>query len=374
MICRILYLHHQPKLGGAERSLLNLFAGLDRKRFAPMLAGPAAGPFPDAARALGVPVRPLEFQSLKNLPALFSNAWKIARFARAAGVGILHGQTPRTNLPAALAGRLAGIPAVWHARVLLEAGLSDWDRRFACLPRAIICNSDAIRARFAGIPHFAEKTVTIRNGVDTAWFAPDAVERGAARRPFGISANCFVYGCFDRLDPVKNHEVILRAFRTVHAAHPGTCLLIVGAAFINPDGRRAELEHLAADLGLGTDARFAGFMDDVRAGMAACDAIVQASRSEGCSRAICEALAMGRPVIAARVGGNPELVTDGENGLLFPDNDAAALAAALDRLLTEPGLAARLGAAARERALKELSLAEYVRKTEAVYTDCRDSY
>ncbi|MEE9276656.1 MAG: glycosyltransferase, partial [bacterium] len=124
----ILYCHHYAQIAGGETSLLELFRSLDRSRFRPLLAGPGEGPFPEAARALGVEVAPLEYGPLRRADRLLRSAARLRRIAREKGAALLHANGPPTNLPAALAGRLAGLPVIWHARTMAGDGEFDVDR------------------------------------------------------------------------------------------------------------------------------------------------------------------------------------------------------------------------------------------------------
>jgi sugar transferase (PEP-CTERM/EpsH1 system associated) len=196
------------------------------------------------------------------------------------------------------------------------------------------------------------KVMSICNGVDTERFSPGG--RQAARAALGIGPESIVIGTVGRLDPVKDHVGLLQAFSQL-AADPRALLVIVG------DGpTRATLAATAAGLGLGGRVRLLGERDDVPAVLTGFDIFVLSSIAEGMSNAILEAMATGLPVVATRVGGNPELVADGSSGFLVEPGSPAALADALRRYLGDPGLLARHGRAARELAQAEFSLERMV--------------
>src|SRR5256886_4183628 len=132
---------------------------------------------------------------------------------------------------------------------------------------------------------------------------------------------------------------------------------------------KRELEGYAVQLGLGERVVFAGFRLDVPEILAEVAVSVLPSLSEGLSNVLLESMAAGAPVVATRVGGNPEVVEDGETGLLVPPRDPAALAQAICRLLDSPELASRFGQAGRERVIKSFSLERMVQKTESLYLD-----
>ena len=143
----ILLIHSQGKLGGAENSLLNLLRGLDTSRFRIVGACPANGRFPDELRQLGVTVVPFTFPGVKNLVKLLRNSLALARLARRENACLLHSNTPQSNVPCGFAGRLAGIPTLWHARNILEPNMIDLDRLLSGLATHVVCNSQAIRNR-----------------------------------------------------------------------------------------------------------------------------------------------------------------------------------------------------------------------------------
>lgn len=148
-----------------------------------------------------------------------------------------------------------------------------------------------------------------------------------------------------RLTPVKGADVVIRAFAQVRTVYPQLRLVIIG------DGpARADLESLCRDLHLGDSACFTGTLsiDSLANYLGAAGVFALGSRTEGLPHAVLEAMAAGAPVVATRVGGTPEVVTDGVNGLLVPPDDPPALAAAITGILENPARARRLAQAGRE--------------------------
>jgi glycosyltransferase involved in cell wall biosynthesis len=181
--------------------------------------------------------------------------------------------------------------------------------------------------------------------------APASPANGAELRArYGIRPDEIVVTCLARLVERKGHDDLIRA-------QSGLRLLFVGDG---PYRRRLE----------GRGAILAGPRRDVPEILAASDIVALPSRfGEGCPNAILEAMAAGKPVVAARTGGVPEVVVDGETGLLVPREDPDALRAALLRLAADPALRARMGAAGRERAEREFSVPALVRSYEALYSE-----
>jgi glycosyltransferase involved in cell wall biosynthesis len=203
---------------------------------------------------------------------------------------------------------------------------------------------------------------TLHHGLDlaavAAWGGGDGV-----RAELGIPGDAPIVGNVANFKPAKDHTTLLRAAARVREALPGVRFLLVGQGPLESETRR-----LAAELGLDRTVVFAGFRSDAQRLAAAFDVFTLASTYEGLPIALVEAMALGRPAVVTRVGGTPEVVTDGVQGLLVPPRDPAALADGLLRLLGDPELRARMGAAGRARAL-DFDIRRAVRRMEQVYTD-----
>ena len=201
------------------------------------------------------------------------------------------------------------------------------------------------------------------NPVDLRRFTPpNASQRADARAALGLDMSARVVVAVGRLDRLKGIDVLLDAWRTVSARDASAVLLLVG------DGpERAALERLARSHGLGS-VRFLGHRSDVRPTLWASDLAAMPSRLEAMGIAALEALACGLPVVASRVGGIPETVRDGQNGLLVPPEDAAALAAAIGLLLSDDARRRSLVAGA-VKLVEPYGLDRFVAKLEAKYRE-----
>jgi len=192
-------------------------------------------------------------------------------------------------------------------------------------------------------------------------------ERAAARAQLNICSEAFVVGTVGRLDPVKNLSVLLRAHSQLIKDTPHAQLVIVGSG---PEQQALQAEARA--LGAGDRVLFVGYRSDARRVMAAFDVYVNSSTYEGVSLAILEAMAAGLPVVATRVGGNPEVVLHDETGILVPGDAALPMAAAISALARDVPLRQQLGTAARARVLGRFSIDrmvdEYRRAYERTYS------
>ena len=174
-----------------------------------------------------------------------------------------------------------------------------------------------------------------------------------------------------RLDPQKGHLDLLAALRHVAAALPSVRLIIAGAPQQASADYEQALRTAAAAPELAGRIHWAGHRDDVPALLAACDIVVQPSHWEGFGLVLVEAMAAHRPVVATAVSAIPEVVHDGETGLLVPPHDPPALARALLRLCDDPARRARLGAAGAARVQAHFTATRMVRETLAVYAEAR---
>jgi glycosyltransferase involved in cell wall biosynthesis len=183
----------------------------------------------------------------------------------------------------------------------------------------------------------------IENGIDVAQYRPSH-DRSALRRKLGLTPDRRYVANVARLHPVKDQATLVRAFSMVAATHAEVDLLLVG------DGpERGRLQALVTEMGLVTRVNFLGVRSDVPDILRAADLFALTSVSEAASLTLLEAMAAGLPVVVTDVGGNPEIVRDGQEGLLVPRGDAEKTAAALLRLLRNPNEAESLGQAGARR-------------------------
>lgn len=366
MPIRVLYLHHVKQISGAEQSLRLLFRHLDRDHVLPHFAGPAAGPFPSMVAQVGIPVFPVPFGPLRNIRGLVRSVCQLLRLIREHHIELLHANGPQTNLCAGLAGRLAHIAVVWHERNLLYGSMWDVDRLLAGLATRIICNSDAVRERFRGSRAWA-KSVTILNAVDTIEFNPE-IPREPIRRELQIAPEVPAVGIVGRIGLGKGHDHFVEAaIQLLRAGSPAQFLIIGDSLFPEDAWRTDVLRHRVKDARLEDRIKIVGFRPDVPSVMRGLDLLVLASDAEPCGRVLFEAMASGTAIVATNSGGTPEIVRDGQEGLLVPPRDPHALAGAIGRVIEEPSLRARLGRAGLARVQTEFTIERHVVRMLEVY-------
>jgi sugar transferase (PEP-CTERM/EpsH1 system associated) len=239
--------------------------------------------------------------------------------------------------------------------------LREFERALGYYARVIIADSRDVAQMLIErqkIP--ARKVVTILNGIDLDRF--DQLDARAIRQELGIKSEAFVVGTVGRLVPVKNQALLIRAF--AQFASDGTAELII----VGDGSERAELESLATGLGVRERVHFTGARRDIPAILAGLDLFVLPSFSEGLSLTLLEAMAALCPVIATRVGGNPEVISDGQNGLLVASNDVAQLTGAMQRMNgSDPAWRESLAASGRRTVEEKFSLESMVKAYGELY-------
>jgi sugar transferase (PEP-CTERM/EpsH1 system associated) len=364
----ITHVIYRLDVGGLENGLVNLvnFLPEDRFRHAIIcLAGFSA--FRERIRRPDVCVTSLDKQPGKD-PAAY---WRMHRLLRDLRPQILHTRNIGT-IDMQWMGAAAGVPGRIHGEHGWTAddphGQSRHNLRIrrACRPvihrwMAMSRDIEAWLHRDVGVPE--SRVRQLYNGVDTERFSPAGAP--AVDVPWADVAGTVTIGTVGRLDPVKNQAWLLGAFHRILERHPelGSRLRLIIAG----DGPlRADLARSVRQLGIGNSVWLTGARGDVPELMRAMDVFVLPSRNEGISNTTLEAMACGRPVVAARVGGNPEIVQSGRTGILFESGDEGAFESALMTYLANPGMRMDHGRAGRDRAESEFSIGAMVRR----YTDC----
>ena len=369
----ILFLDHAPALGGAERSLLLLLKHLDRAHWQPHLAC-AGGPLAEQAAALGVPVHTVPLSRLRHsfrAPLDWLTGLRaVDRLVRQIGAAILVANTIRTALYAAPAACFANIPFVWHMRDLWLSESRPRNRWVDTTGKRLICAA-AVRvvanscATAAHLPCL-DKVAVVYNGLEVDRFDP-ALDSGSFRRQYGIPPDAPLVGTVGRLRPWKGQDCFLRVLARLREVMPDVWGVIVGGSpFHFQDDYPPYLCHLAADLGLSDRVIFTGQVADTRPVLSAMDLFVHAGDPEPFGLVNLEAMAMAKPVVAFAHGALPEIVVEGETGLLVIPGNEAALASAVAGLLSDPARRVAMGQAGRIRVAEHFRAERVAQEIDAV--------
>jgi sugar transferase (PEP-CTERM/EpsH1 system associated) len=322
----IAHIVYSLQIGGLEELVLNLVRKMDRSRYQlSVIVLRTDGPLSLEMEKLGITVHRLHGEEgfswalIRRLAALLRQEKVDAVHTHDLGPFIYGGLASLWNLN-------RNIFHTEHSYLSQNSRrLRMFERVLGYYCRVIIADSRDVAAMLIErqkIP--ARKVVTILNGIDLDRF--QNLDTTTIRNAMGIKPNVFVVGTVGRLVPVKNQALLIKAFASF-AAERSAELIIVG------DGpERPGLESLAAELGVASRVHFTGARRDIPAILASLDLFVLPSLSEGLSLTLLEAMAAVRPVIATRVGGNPEVINDGKNGLLVPSNNVETLRDAMCRV------------------------------------------
>jgi len=363
MRMRAAFVSNASTIGGGERCLEDLFRGMGA-RMAPLVFCPGDGAFPRLLRGMQIDVetRALRPPTARTAVGFVADSLWLRRRLNRHHAAVVHANSPVSLRPVALATRATRVPLICHVHYPLGEDFLRWAFRVVPSPDAfiLVCH-DLQRSMGSLLEEYCpgSRQYVVYNGIDVEAFAPAPIPDGPARH-VGIVAN---------LQPVKGHEDFLQMAAILAARHPSLRFHIVGDD-VQALGRRPKVEALVRELRLDDKVRFWGFVDDVREAYRAFEILVCASHEEAAPRCLVEAMAMGRPIIATRVNGIPDMIDDGVNGLLVPPGEPAALASAVERLLTEPGLASALIANGRRRAVDRYSVAAYADNVARVYAEC----
>lgn len=344
----ILMVLHSHKLGGAERHALNLMLGLRAAGHRVMYAGPRDSWLAERCQAAGLPSAGLAMHGFFDLPSML----RLALLARRFEADILHGHLTRGAHYAGIASRLCGIPSVATAHST-NAG-----KHFGRV-RRIIAASHAVRDFLDACGYPTERIKVIHHGVAVPQLTPTAGHDFRVAQ--GIPEDAVVFGMVARFVPDKGQDTALRAL----AAAEGSGYLILIGDHGTPWGQ--DMQRLAKALGLNGRVRFLGQEEDVFPALAAMDVFLAPSRREALGLSLIEAAGMGLPLLGAKIGGIPEIITAEHNGLLLPPDDVAAWARAMQRLSEDTRLRQRLGQAARATYIQRFSPSRMVQATETLY-------
>ena len=370
----VLYVNHVSAVSGAEESLLALLSRLDRDVFTPILTCPP-GELALRAKALDVEALSLPLTRFKRTHnplkmSTYAVAWvagtnRLRKIIESTAPALVHTNSALAQLYSASLANRAGIPCVWHSRDL---------RPLPFPARALCRKADRVIAVSGAVADFLAtsglsrpKITRIYNGIDPeAWRA--RVTKRDVRADLGLPAEARILLMAAQFVPWKRHEDMIRALPPILDNEPAARLVLAGNGRLGgPPELMDSLKALAQALGVAEKVVFAGHREDMPDLMATAEMLVIPSDAEPFGRVAIEAMALGKPVVGTRAGGLPEVVRDGETGLLVVPRFPESLAGACLRLLGNASLAGRLGEAGRERVAKQFHIDRTAQETQALY-------
>lgn len=360
----ILFLSTSSGPGGAERVISNLATSLDPARYRTVLCLFRPGWLQERSQSRGVPTYIIPTHGMTD----WCWALRFKRLLEQEKVDLIHAHEFDANTQGALVAALAGIPIVatvhgknyfweklrrrlayrWVSRTAIMVAVSENLKQF--IIEKVGASPDRVRVLY--------------NGVDLLSHC-DASDVEECRKELGVPQDHQVVGVVGNLYPVKGHQYLIDGIPDVLAQCPNTSFVFAGRGQLE-----IELKEQVSRLGLDKRVHFLGLRQDIPRILALLDVFVLPSLSEGLSMAILEAMMAGKPVIATRVGGNPEIVVDGETGLLVPPKDSPALAASLITLLTNRPQSTQFAENGKRRAEGQFSLQTMVSAYQSLYDKC----
>jgi L-malate glycosyltransferase len=300
-----------------------------------------------------------------NRGSMLLSAHRVARHLREHGIDLMHCHMPLSGAIGRVGGRLAGVPVVYT-----EHNKVEWYRRASFWLNAwtygwqehVIAVSDSVRDSIEAYIRPRVPVTVIRNGIDAAHFTRDPDGDHTVRHRFGIPADAPVVGNVAAFIPQKRVHDWIAAARLVHERHPETRFLWVGEG-----PQRQELLDAAAGAGLQDVVHLSGVQADVRPFLAVMDVYMMSSAFEGLPVALLEAMAMGCAPVCTAVGGIPEVIRPGNNGIITDPGAPDQLARGVGELLDDAERRMAVSAAARRTVECEFSVERMTHEVEDIY-------
>ena len=361
----VAYLSERSDLfGGGQIGLCDLVGALRGVPVRPLVVVPGPGTLAEALDRCGVewismPVPPL--LAWAGSGALLAIA-RLRRMVYERGVDLLHSDSPRTALYAGLAARLSRRRHVFHVRAS-RASSSAADRLLLSLSDRVIAVSRAAAGRSHSL-RASNKIRVVPTGLPPINFLP----RHQARQRLNLPQDAFVLGVIGRVEEDKGRDDALAALATVRRSTSGALLVFLGPVDLDDAWARA-LPLRAAAAGAAGAVRLAGSNAEAARLLKAFDVLLHASRHEALPRVVLEAQFAEVPVVAAAVGGVPEIIDHGTNGLLVPPRRPVALGDAAALLARDPEAGRRLARAGLARARQRFSIDRMVTDILAIYDE-----
>lgn len=349
-----------PSWGGTELHILNLSDQLRLRGYDVTVACRPGRWVEEQAQLMGLKTVPIRVMRQGD----WQDFGKLRRYLRENKTDVMHVHWSLDMVVPGFAARMENVPVrilTRHMPYPFKSPLGTFLYSRILFTRMVtVSNSVRETLLKCGVP--PEKVQVIHHGTDIEAFTKTTIERKVTRQELGIPEDCVAIGIVGRIAPEKGHAILLDALSKLGDRYP-LRLVIVGSG---PD--EAEMKQKIQTLGLTDKVVLTGFRDDVNNVIAALDIVtVPSTWNEPCSAVIQQGMALSKPVIGTLTGGSPEMILDGETGLLVPPSDSGALAGAVETLARDAFLRRRLGVAGRERVESHFSLQIMTDKIEALY-------
>jgi glycosyltransferase involved in cell wall biosynthesis len=358
------------------RHLIDLIGNLDREHFSPVVISPPGNDLALPLGRIGAELIEVDIADKPNLARDLSSIGRLATGLTAVAPDILHAHSNKAALLSEMAVRRGGlnVPVIFsvhnYPSYAPAGGLRG--RISSIAMRRVLSGADRVIAVSGDLKNYlvenerAEpgKIEVIYNGIDADGIAAavKAADTRALRSSLGIAAGAPVVGTIARLIPSKGIEYLIEAAALLKHKVPGIRFVVAGAGPLEQ-----KLKSRTGTAGVSDIFVFAGRVDDPKPYYAMFDIFAMPTLRESFGISIAEAMAAGRPVVASRTGGVPEIIKNRETGLLVPPGDAIQLAGAIRQLLSDRKEAGKMAAAGKNDVQKRFTIAGMARQTEEIY-------
>lgn len=373
---RVLFVIHFPTFGGPHNQALRLAEPLRSRGWETVVLLPTEpGNAADRLREAGIEVVTVPLHRLRAshdprlhltfMARLRPEVKEIRRVIRERAIDLVQ-VGGLVNPHAAIAARLEHVPVVWQlldtrAPMPLAVVSMVFVRTLADV---IMSTGRSVALSHPGGSRIADRMISFYPPVDLELFRPRPEERDSVRSEWNVPSDALVVGCVANINPQKGIVTLIRAFAQIRKQVPVARLVLVGAEYKTQSSYSAEVRAAIRTSGLvvGKDVLFAGERTDIFRQLAGMDvfAFAPIARGEGISTAVLEAMSVGLPIVTTAIAGLPEAIEEGVDGILVPPDDPRSMAEAVVELLQDPETAARLGEAARSRAIASFGIARCV--------------
>ncbi|MFC1820767.1 glycosyltransferase [Thermodesulfobacteriota bacterium] len=334
--------NHATMVGGGEYSFINLVSNLPLA-WQVLAAAPLEGELPSALseKKIKTLIIPLPAIRPSNMINLLGSLYEYIKLCRKYQPNLIYANGSRAAFYGGLAGRIMNIPSIWHCRI--SASDIIFDRILCRLNTRIIANSQATMKRFK--PKIRKKVNIVYNGVDLEWLRMDSL-----KKPELIGSSWKVILIVARASREKRHDLTLHAFETLAESDPDIHLVCLGSIDEHDLSWWRFLQERTSRSSYSDRIHWVGQVEDVRPWYHSASMLFLSSEEESFGRVLVEAMACSVPVVATRVGGVPEIVRQGHDGLLVSSGNVDEMAIAMKTLLHDNVLRRQLVLSARKRA------------------------
>jgi glycosyltransferase involved in cell wall biosynthesis len=361
---RVLHITFDMHIGGTEQVIKNLIEGTDLNHYKPSILCLEApiGPFGELLLRKGINIDIIQRKEGFDLRLIV----KVRRYIKEKRIDILHCHQYTPWVYSALAAFLTEKKVIFTEHGRFYPDRSSWKRAIInpvlnWITNQVTAISKATKQALVDYEYIpASKIQVIYNGIIP--LKPVKSRSAGIRRELGISEHIRIVGTIARLDPIKNHAMMLRAFKIVTESYPDIKLLIVG------DGDEMEhLKRLCQDLGIADHVILTGYITEPVCTLDLMDVFLLSSLSEGTSMTLLEAMSLAKPCVVTDTGGNPEIIEHNVNGIVTPNDDAPAFADAIIELLIDNKKYQKMSDASLDRFNRKFNLHYMVNKYQDIY-------